>query len=172
MRRVSQPLAVDVMEKLVVPALHMGVPDKFPPLGTDDVEAVKKGQDLFAVMVDVVPFAHQAEDGGFLGAFAPSDLGTPYPDRSDLQIGKGDWVMINPARLKPLLDSFDPNKLLASFDKFVEYVQAYPGVPKLKDVNRGLAETAARALAELKACVVATQPQGSALVFRLLPPPG
>ncbi len=171
MKRVTGPLAVDVLEKLVLPALHMGAPDKFPPLGDDDVEQVKKGNDLFAVMVDVVPFAHQAEEGGFLGTFAPTDLGTPYPDRSDLQIGKGDWVMVNPARLKPLIEHFDPQKLLTSFEKFVGYVHAQPGVPRAKDVSRGLAETAARALAELKACVVAAAPQGSALVFRLLPPP-
>jgi hypothetical protein len=171
MRRVTGPIAVDVLEKLVLPALHMGAPDKFPPLGEDDVEQVQKGNDLFAVMVDVVPFAHQAEEGGFLGTFAPTDLGTPYPDRNDLQIGKGDWVMVNPARLKPLLDGFDPRKLLASYEAFVTYLHAQPGVPRVKDIPRGLAETSARALAELKACVVAAAPQGSALVFRLLPPP-
>jgi hypothetical protein len=171
MRRVTAPLAVDVLEKLVLPALHMGAPEKFPPLGDDDLAAIKNGNDLFAVMVDVVPFAHQAEEGGFLGTFAPTDLGTPYPDRSDLQIGKGDWVMVNPARLKPLIDAYDPQKLLAAFDNFVTYVYSQPDVPRQKEISRGLAETAARALAELKACVAVAGTQGSALVFRLLPPP-
>jgi hypothetical protein len=171
MKRATNPLAVDVLEKLVLPALHMGAPDKFPPLGDDDLDAVKKGNDLFAVMVDVVPFAHQAEEGGFLGTFAPNDLGTPYPDRNDLQIGRGDWVMVNPARLKPLIEGFDPQRLLTAFDKFVDYVHQQPGVPRAKEISRGLAETAARALAELKACVAAAATQGSALVFRLLPPP-
>jgi hypothetical protein len=172
MKRVSSPIAVDLLEKLVLPALHMGAPEKFPPLGEDDVEALQKGNDLFAVMVDVVPFAHQAEEGGFLGTFAPTDLGTPYPDRADLQIGKGDWVVVNPARLVPLVEAYDPQKLVTSYEKFVEYVHAQPGVPRVKDIPRGLAETAARSLAELKACVAVATPQGSALVFRLLPPPG
>ncbi len=171
MKRVTQPLAVDVLEKLVLPALHMGAPEKFPPFGDDDLENVKKGNDLFAVMVDVVPFAHQAEEGGFLGTFAPTDLGTPYPDRADLQIGKGDWVMVNPARLKPLIEAFDPQRLLGAYDKFVSYVHSQPGVARNQDASRNLAETAARTLADLKACVAAAAPQGCALVFRLLPPP-
>jgi hypothetical protein len=171
MRRTSNPLAIDMVEKLVMPAMHMGVPNKFPPLGDDDVDNLKKGADLFALMVDVVPFAHAVEEGGFLGTFAPTELGTPYPDRSNLEIGKGDWVAINPSRLVPMLRDFDPQKLVAAFDRFAAYVQDQPGVPRLKDVNRGLVETAARAIAELRACVGAATQPGHALVFRLLPPP-
>jgi hypothetical protein len=171
MRRVTQPLAIDIMEKLVVPALHMGAPRSFPPLGEDDLENVKKGQDLFAIMVDVVPFAHQAEDGGFLGVFAPTDLGTPYPDRKDLQVGRGDWVVVNPAKLAPMAGAYDAEALLASYDAFVDYVQKQPGVPSLRQQGRGLAETAARALTDFKACVATAAQPGGMLVFRLLPPP-
>jgi hypothetical protein len=171
MRRTSQPLAVDVVEKLVMPAMHMGVPDKFPPLGEDDVENIKKGADLFSVMVDIVPFRHSAEEGGFLGTFAPNELGTPYPDRGNLEVGKGDWVAVNPQRVVPMVKDFDPQRLVAAFDRFVTYLQEQPEVPRIKEVNRGLVETAARAIAELRACVGAASQPGHALVFRLLPPP-
>src|SRR5262249_3174140 len=46
LRRATAPIAIDVLEKIVLPALHMGAPTGFPPLGDDDVENVKKGIDL------------------------------------------------------------------------------------------------------------------------------
>jgi hypothetical protein len=170
-RRANNPIAVDIMEKIALPALHMGVPTEFPPLGEDDVENVKKGTDLFGVMVDVVPFAAPAEEGGFLGSFAPTDLSTPYPDRKNLELGKGDWVAVNPQKIRPLLEKFDPQKLLDAYGRFVEYVQKQPHIPRLGEISSGLAETAARVLLELRASVAALS-EGLVLVFRLLPPPG
>jgi len=170
MRRVTAPVAIDVLEKIVLPALHMGVPASFPPLGEDDLENIRKGTDLFAVMVDVVPFAHQAQEGGFLGTFGQEDMATPYPDRQNLELGKGDWVGINPARLRPLFESWNENKLLLAFEKFVTYVGGQPGVPRLGDISRALAETSARAIVDLRAAVQAVG-EGTMLVFRLLPPP-
>lgn len=171
MRRATAPIAIDVLEKIVLPALHMGAPQTFPPLGDDDIENLRKGTDLFAVMVDVVPFAHQAHEGGFLGSFAQEDMATPYPDRQNLELGKGDWVGINPARLKPLLEGWSENKLLLAFEKFVTYVGTQPNVPRLGDASRALAETTARAIVDLRGAVAAMGP-GTMLVFRLLPPPG
>jgi hypothetical protein len=172
LRRATNPVAIDILEKLVMPALHMGVPKDFPPLDEDDLDSVKKGNDLFAVMVEVVPFQHRAEEGGFLNSFAQTDLGTPYPDRNDLQIGRGDWVMVNSGRLRPMTDAIEPQALVDAFDRFVGYVQQQPDVPSLRQVNRGLAEQAARTLGELKQAVNAAAQPGGALVFRLLPPPG
>ena len=172
MRRGTSPIAADVLEKVVMPALHVGVPETFPPLDQADVERVKQGIDLFALWVDVVPYAHPGEDGGFLGSFSPTELGTPYPDRRNLEVGKGDWLVVNPVRLRPMLAQFDAARLLARFDAFVEYVRAQPGAPRASDTGRGLVETAARAIADLQATLAAAgQVEGGALVFRLLPPP-
>ncbi|MBI4510444.1 MAG: hypothetical protein HY698_12475 [Deltaproteobacteria bacterium] len=170
MKRATQPVPMDLMEKIAMPALHVGLPDKFPPLGDDDIENIKKGADLFAVYVDTIPYAHPAEEGGFLGTFSPQDLGTPYPDRQNLDLGKGDWLAVNPARLVPMMQRFDPRKMLEAFDKFVDHVQRQDGVPRIREHSRGLAETAARAIFELMHCV-SNVDKGSALVFRLLPPP-
>jgi hypothetical protein len=171
LRRATQPVAVDMVEKIVLPTVHMGIPAQFPPLGADDIEAIKKGTDLYAVFVDVVPYANQAEEGGFLGTFSPKDMSTPYPDRQNLEVGKGDWVVINPTTLKPLLDKFEPQRLLRKYEEFVAYVRQQEGVPRLPDTGRKLAEGVMRAVLELKACVQGLQ-AGQALVFRLLPPPG
>ena len=172
MRRATAPLAIDVVEKMVFPALHMGIPTQCPPLDEDDLGSIKKGTDLFAVFIDVVPFAHKAEEGGFLGSFAPSDMTTPYPDRHNLELGKGDWVGVNPTKLLPILAKFDPNKLLLSYEKFVDHVGKQPGVPRLPDAGRALAETTARAILDFQGVVAESQAKpGRLLVFRLLPPP-
>jgi hypothetical protein len=170
LKRATAPVAVDILEKIVLPALHMGIPDKFPPLGDDDLASLKKGTDLFAVMVDVVPFQHQSQEGGFLGAFSAEDMTTPYADRGNLELGKGDWVGINATRLRPMLEKLDPNKLLLSFERFVDYVAKQPGVPRLGEVGRALAESTARCLMDLRAAIGALG-EGKLLVFRLLPPP-
>ena len=93
-------------------------------------------------------------------------------NRSVLEIGKGDWVVINPAHFMPMLQEFDPQKLLDKYDEFVEYVRSLPDAPNRRDDGRMLAETAIRALADLKACVITAAQNQDALLFRLLPPPG
>ncbi len=113
---------------------------------------------------------HRAADGGFLNALAAEDLGTPYPDRRNLEVGKGDWLAVNPRRLAELFAGFDPKRIRPTFEKFVEYVARHPDAPRVRATGLDLADTAAGALSELKACVQALG-QGSGLVFRLLPPP-
>lgn len=169
LRYVTAPVAVDLVEKLVLPGLLVGYPEKFPPLGDDDIENIRRGQDLFAVYVDVVPYELSGVDGGFLGTFQPDELGTPYPDRRDLELGRGDWLAVNPARLRPLLDRFDPKRMLATYERFVDYVARHEGVPRLRDDGMATAKNVARSLADLRACVQVMKP-GHALVFRLLPP--
>ncbi len=169
LKRATPPLAVDVLEKLVLPALHIGIPASIPPLGEDDVQNIKNGADLFAVWVDVVPYVHQAHEGGFLGAFDPKELATPYPDRTNLDVGKGDWLVVNPQRLVTLFERFDPKKMLAAYQGFIAHVAKLPGVPRIR--NEGsLAENVARAASDLRACLGSLDSK-SMLVFRLLPPP-
>ncbi len=172
LRRVSAPVAMDILEKMVIPAMHVGIPESFPPLDDDDLTNLRKGMDYFASFVDVVPHKYQADDEGFLGAIAHEELGTPYGDRNKLEVGKGDWVVVNTKRLNEMLLEFDSKRLLAKFDEYVAYVRSNPKAPRRRDDGRYLAEAATRALGELKACATAANKDGHALVFRLLPPPG
>lgn len=170
LRRTTAPIAMDILESMVMPALHIGIPDKFPPLDEDDLARLRKGVELFALFVDVVPHKYQAWDEGFLGTIPTEDLATPYRDKTKLEVGKGDWVIVNPKRFKEMLLEFDSKRLLERYDAFVEYVASVPEAPRRRDDGRLLAETVARALADFKACVVAAAKEDNALLFRLLPP--
>jgi hypothetical protein len=172
LRRATAPIAIDILERVVMPAMHVGMPDKFPPLDEDDLANLRKGIEMFAFFVEVIPHKFQADDEGFLGTIPHEQLTTPYADRNVLEIGKGDWVVINPAHFAPMLNDFDPQKLLDKYDEFVTYVRAQPEFPNRRDDGRMLAETAIRALADLKACVITAAQNQDALLFRLLPPPG
>lgn len=172
LRRTSAPLAMDVLEQFVMPAVHMGVPDRFPPVDDEDLEHLRKGWELFAVFIDMVPFKHQANDEGFLGVVPHDELGTPYADRKNLEVGKGDWVVLNPKRFSQILLDFDAKKLLAKFDDFAAYMRQHPGAPRRPDNGRFLAETVVNGVQDFRNCVVAAGKEGMALLFRMLPPPG
>jgi outer membrane protein OmpA-like peptidoglycan-associated protein len=172
LRRATQPIAIDILERVVMPALHVGLPEKFPPLDDDDLSNLRKGIELFAFFIETVPHKFPADDEGFLGTIPHEQLTTPYADRSVLEVGKGDWVVVNPAHFVPMLTEFDPQKLLDKYDEFVKYVRSLPGAPNRRDDGRMLAETAIRALADLKVCIATAAQNKDALLFRLLPPPG
>ncbi|MDX2093222.1 MAG: hypothetical protein SFX73_35595, partial [Kofleriaceae bacterium] len=172
LRRATAPVAIDILERVVMPAMHVGIPEKFPPLDEDDFGNLHKGIEMFAFFVEVMPHKFQADDEGFLATIPHDQLTTPYADRSVLEIGKGDWVVVNPAHFIPMLAEFEPDKLLEKYDEFVKYVRAIPEAPNRRDDGRMLAETAIRALADLKVCVGTAAQNNDALLFRLLPPPG
>ena len=98
-----RPIAMDILESLVMPTIHIGLPESFPELDEDDISRLHKGIELFALFVDVVPHQHQAWDDGFLGTIPNEDLATPYRDKTKLEIGKGDWVIVNPKRFVEML---------------------------------------------------------------------
>jgi hypothetical protein len=172
LRRTAAPIAIDVLERMVMPAMHIGLPDQFPPLDDDDIAEMRKGIELFALFVDVVPHKHQADDEGFLKSIPHEDLSTPYFDRTKLEVGQGDWVVVNASRFKKMLLDYDSKRLLDKYDEFVKYLASNPKAPRRRDDGRLLAETVTRALADLRACVVAASKDEHALLFRLLPPPG
>lgn len=172
LRRATQPIAIDILERIVMPAMHVGIPEKFPPLDEDDLANLRKQVELFAFFVEIVPHKFQADDEGFLGTIPHEELTTPYADRNVLEIGKGDWVVINPAHFLPMLNELNPDKLLEKYDEFVKYIGSIPDAPRRRDDGRMLAETAVRALADLKTCVATAAQHRDALLFRLLPPPG
>lgn len=172
LRRATAPVAIDILERVVMPALHVGIPEKFPPLDEDDFGNLHKGIEMFAFFVEVMPHKFQADDEGFLATIPHDQLTTPYADRNVLEIGKGDWVVVNPAHFIPMLSEFEPDKLLEKYDEFVKYVRSIPEAPNRRDDGRMLAETAIRALADLKVCVGTAAQNNDALLFRLLPPPG
>jgi len=171
MKRAAAPVAIDILEKMVVPTMHIGIPDRFPPLDDEDLANLRKGMELFPFFIDVVPHKYPADDEGFLGSIPMDDLSTPYRDRSNLELTKGDWVIVNPKYFKKMLLEFDSKRLLDKYDEFIKYVNSNPSAPRRRDNGRILAEQVAKALMDLKACVVAAAKNEQALLFRMLPPP-
>lgn len=172
LRRTTAPIAMDILESLVMPTIHIGIPDSFPPLDEDDISRLHKGVEFFALFVDIVPHKFKAWDDGFLGTIPNEDLATPYRDKTNLEIGKGDWVIVNPKRFIEMMGEFEPKKLLESYDKFVEQANEDENAPRRRDDGRVLAETVTRSLTEVKGCVDMAAEEGHVLMFRLLPPPG
>jgi hypothetical protein len=172
LRRTAAPVAMDVLEQMVMPAVHMGIPDKFAPLDSDDLAALRKGIELFALFIEVTPFKHDAEDGGFLGVIPKEELKTPYGDRTNLEVGKGDWVIVQTKRFKKMLLDFDSKRMLDKYDEFVKYVNSNPKAPRRRDNGRFLAETVVNGVADFRACVVAASKDDNTLLFRMLPPSG
>ncbi|HEV7559530.1 MAG TPA: hypothetical protein VGO00_28835 [Kofleriaceae bacterium] len=172
LRQATAPIAIDILERIVMPALHVGLPEKFPPLDDDDLAKLRKSVELFAFFVEVVPHKYKADDEGFLGTIPHEELRSPYADRNVLEIGKGDWVIVNPGHFAPMLREFDPQKLLDKYDEFVKYLSTVPDAPRRRDDGRMLAETTARALADLKMCLAVASKNNDVLLFRLLPPAG
>ena len=172
LRRTTAPVAMDILESLVMPTIHIGLPETFPELDEDDISRLHKGIEFFALFVDIVPHKFEAWDDGFLGSIPNEDLATPYRDKTKLEVGKGDWVIVNPKRLKEMLADFAPEKLLERYDAFLKHVQDDDKAPRRRDDGRMLAETVARSLADVKGCVDLSTTEGHVLMFRLLPPPG
>lgn len=170
LRRTSSPVAIDIIEKYVLPAMHIGLPDRFPPLDSDDLALLRKGMELFPFFVEVVPHKYQADEDGFLGMIPNENLSSPYGDQREVQFGR-DWVIIDPKQFKQMLLEFDTKRMLETYDRFVKYVRSNPKAPRRRDNNRHLAEEVARALADLRAAIVASSKDGNRLLFRVLPPP-
>ena len=172
LRRTTAPIAMDILESLVMPTIHIGLPDAFPELDEDDISRLHKGIEFFALFVDIVPHKFQAWDDGFLGTIPNEDQATPYRDKTKLEVGKGDWEIDNPQRFVEMMTDYSPEKLLASYDGFTKHVNDDEKAPRRRDDGRMLAETVANSLAEVKACVDLSAKDGHVLMFRLLPPPG
>ncbi len=171
LRRATAPLRIDVIEKYVMPSVHIGLPDKFPPLDQEDLASLAEGVDFYAFFVDVVPHKYQADDEGFLSSIPREDLSSPYRDKTKLELDKGDWLIVNPRHFRDMLLEFDSTRMSEKFDAFVHYVRQNEHAPRRRDDSRILADSVIQAVADLKACVTASSKEGCALVFRLLPPP-
>lgn len=170
LRSTTQPLTANIVETLCFPALHIGSPASFPPLDADDLAKLERGADPFVVFIDVVPYERPAFEDGLLGTFARNDLASPYPDDAPVAIGGADWILVDPSRIKPQLDRYAPERLLAAFDRFLAFVRDNHRLSFLERPDRRLAEAVAGALTQLKTCINSLD-SSSALALRLLPPP-
>lgn len=152
--------------QIVLPLLFIGVPAQFPPLDEDEVEAFKEGAEPLALFVDVVPHAQPAPEEGLLGAFEMSEVGLAHPSMA--KVGALRLIQIQAARLKPLLEQFEPDKTVDAVKRFTQYVSEKAGKATGEETPQGkeMLQAAMMLLTDLKRAV--TTVQGGQLCLRRL----
>ncbi|MDC0707970.1 hypothetical protein POL68_05760 [Stigmatella sp. ncwal1] len=151
--------------EIVLPLLFIGVPQNFPPLDEDEVQAFQQGAEPLALFVDVVPHMQPAPEEGLLGAFEMTEIGLAHP--AFARVGALRLIQINPERIKPLLEQFDPDKTADAVRRFTKYVAEKAGKPT-EETPQGkeMLQAAMMLLADLKRA--GTTVQGGQLCLRRL----
>jgi hypothetical protein len=150
--------------EIVLPLLFIGVPQQFPPLDEEELEAYKKGVEPLALFVDVVPHTHQAPEEGLLGVFDVQEIRLPHP--SFAKVGALRLFQVNPTRIKGLLEQFDPAKTADVLKRFTQYLAEKAGKPaEESQQGKEMMQAAMVLLSDLKRAV--TTLQGSLYLRRL-----
>lgn len=138
--------------QFVLPLLFIGVPQQFPPLDDEELEAYKNGAEPMELFVDVVPHAHQAPEEGLLGIFDVQDIGLPHP--AFAKVGALRLIQINPSRIKGLLEQFDPEKTADAVKRFTQYLAEKAGKPAEESPQgKEMMQAAMMLLSDLKRAV-------------------
>lgn len=118
----------EVWQDVVLPLLHIGAPESFPPLDDDELEAVRTGVDPVMLYVEAVPFqVSVADEDGLLGVFPPEELGVLDPcfaESPSLRL-----LRVPPERLAQGLATFDPTKLRETVLRFRAYAHEKAAIP-------------------------------------------
>ncbi len=162
LRRATAPVAIDLLEQVVMPVLHIDPNTEVSWQPSDDAAKPQTGVELFERFVEGARKGGPVK--GLLGAIPDADLRTPYPDGQWGNVVDGDWVIVASAALASRLTSFDAQKLDAQYERFLERL-------KVRDDDRVLVDVSRRALADLAALVATAGQNKDALVFRTLPAP-
>jgi hypothetical protein len=142
-------------QDLVLPLLFIGAPESFPPLDEEEVNAFKQGADPLALFVDMVPYSQPAPEEGLLGAFDVGDLGLPHP--SFAKVGAVRLIQLNTAKVKPLLERFDPDKTRDALKRFTDYLAQKAGTPATPSPQgEEMLKAALTLLTDLRRSVVGT----------------
>jgi hypothetical protein len=150
--------------ELVLPLLFIGVPQQFPPLDEEELQAYQEGAEPLALFVDVVPHAHKAPEEGLLGAFDMKDIGLPHPSFS--KVGALRLIQINPGLIKGLLEQFEPEKTADVIKRFTQYLAEKAGKPaEQSQQGKQMMDAAMLLLTDLKRAV--TTGQGPLCLRRL-----
>jgi hypothetical protein len=150
--------------EIVLPLLYIGVPQNFPPLDDDELQAFNQGAEPLALFVDVVPHATRAPEEGLLGAFEMTEVGLAHP--AFQKVGALRLIQINPARIKGLLEQFDADKMADAVNRFTAYLSEKAGKP-IQETGQGkeMMQAAMMLLTDLKRAV--TSGQGMLCLRRL-----
>jgi hypothetical protein len=151
---------------IVLPILHIGAPESFPPLGQEELDAVKQGADPLLLFVDVVPWTVQADEEGLMGVFPGDKLSVPHPKME--AIAPLRLIQVPKASIAPLLEKFDGHKVKASVEAFAKYASEKAGVPvKSSPEAEQMLAAVLTVLTDLKKAVAAAGPKEELCVRRV-----
>lgn len=139
----------ELWRDVVFPLLHVGLPDKFPPLDEEELKAAKEGVDPLFLFLETVPYQYPALDDGLLETFSQQDLSLPHPKLQG--VGMPHLIQLKLDRVAPLLDAFDGAKLKDVLEKFAAHIGTLTGKPPTRtDAGTAMLTSAVGLLTELK----------------------
>ncbi|MBI3184889.1 MAG: hypothetical protein HYZ28_22345 [Myxococcales bacterium] len=144
----------ELWQDLVFPLLHIGAPEKFPPLDQEEIAAYQQGMDPLLLFVEVVPYQTSAPEEGLMGAFAGEELSLPHEAFG--KAGSLRLVKLSASRLRPLVAQFDEAKVRDAVGRFSAYLRAKAEKAPPAGAVAHLLDAALELLRDLKRVMSAT----------------
>lgn len=160
---------------VLLPLLHIGATETFPPLEDEELEAVRQGADPLLLYVETVPFqVPTADEDGLLGVFPPEEVG--LVDECFERVPAPRLLRVPLEPLEKARAAFDPARVRAAIERFRGYAVEQAGAsPAAASTTTGAAgeeaapallEVALRLLADLERVVRKVVDTGGALCLR------
>jgi hypothetical protein len=162
----------ELWQHVLLPLLHIGAAETFPPFDDDERQALREGADPLVLYVDTVPFATPAADeDGLLGVFPPESLGPLDPTLEGVATVR---ALLAPVEtLAPLAARLDRAALRAAVERFTRHAvaEAQGAGEAAPNVQSSLMPIALELLGELQRVVGAVAEPGGerALCVRRAP---
>jgi hypothetical protein len=140
----------ELWHHVLLPLLHIGPAESFPPLDGDDQAALRDGADPLILYVETVPFRTPATDeDGVLGVFPADQLGAVDPCFAGLSSIR--LVTVPTASLREVCATFDRAAVRVALTKFTRHAidQALGAAAPAPNVDSSLLAIALELLGEL-----------------------
>ena len=116
---------IELWEEVLLPLLHIGPAESFPPVDEEEREAWKQSSEAVLLYVDALPFKVPAEDeDGLLGVFPPEHIS---PIHDALSRSPGRMLQLEVTALEKPLASFDVGAIRTAVGKFEEHMRSAAG---------------------------------------------
>jgi hypothetical protein len=152
----------ELWQHVLLPLLHIGAAESFPPLDDEERAALREGADPLVMYVDTVPFATPATDeDGLLGVFPPESLAPLDPAFAGVATVR---ALVAPAEpIAALAARLDRAALRASVERFTRHAvaEAQGTGEAAPNVQSSLLPIALELLGELQRVVAAVGEAGA-----------
>ena len=141
----------ELWQHVLLPLLHIGPAETFPPLDEDDRAALRDGADPLVVYVETLPFRTPSPDeDGLLGVFPPDELGPLDASFEGLPSARA--VVAPAGPLAELAAGFDRVALRAAVESFTRHAitEAQGAGQEAPNVESALLPIAIELLGELQ----------------------